>query len=170
MTDVPAKIRAGALACISISMAAILFVGTGGQIKAHETLGGEGAQSERASASSPGAAVVATESSRPRSIGSADLVTVPSPDTRPDASTTDGLTSATLVNQAPVETETSAQFKVGARVDPDRLHIVTRPGLYGMGRPPPGNRYGILNGRLIRFDPETMHVLSVIRHVEQILD
>ncbi|MDF3605595.1 hypothetical protein PE067_05205 [Paracoccus sp. DMF-8] len=66
--------------------------------------------------------------------------------------------------------QSGGAFKIGARVDPQELHVVTRPGLYGMGHPPRGNSYGVVNGRLIRFDPDTMQLLSVIRDVDQILD
>lgn len=63
-----------------------------------------------------------------------------------------------------------SRLQVGARLDPARLHPVKRPGLYGMSDPPPGSRYGIVEGRLIRYDPGNAQVLSIIREVDQILD
>lgn len=76
---------------------------------------------------------------------------------------------------APAETRQAANdsragVQIGGRLDPARLHPVTRPGLYGMSQPPSGSRYGIVEGRLIRYDPDNAQVLSVIREVEQILD
>ncbi|TWI36997.1 hypothetical protein IQ24_00787 [Paracoccus sulfuroxidans] len=61
-------------------------------------------------------------------------------------------------------------ISVGEALPPGKIHVITRPGLYGMGEPPRGSRYGIVNGRLIRFDPGTSRVLSVIRQVDRILD
>lgn len=61
--------------------------------------------------------------------------------------------------------------QVGQRIDPDALHRIKRPGLYGVGTSVDGSsNYGILEGRLIRYDPDTLRVQSVIREVDQILD
>ena len=60
--------------------------------------------------------------------------------------------------------------KVGRTVDGNRLHRVSRPGLYGMSQPPAGSAYGIVDDRLIRFDPESGRILSIIRQVDGILD
>lgn len=62
------------------------------------------------------------------------------------------------------------KVSVGKALAPSSIHVITRPGLYGMGQPPRGSRYGIVNGKLIRFDPSTSRVLSVIRQVDRILD
>ncbi len=64
----------------------------------------------------------------------------------------------------------TGKLRVGASIDPDRLHRVTRPGLYGISQSPSGSNYGILEGRLIRFDPEGLRIQSVIREVGEILD
>lgn len=61
-------------------------------------------------------------------------------------------------------------LQVGDRLDPAELHPVTRPGLYGMSQSPDGSAYGVVDGRLIRFDPESLTVKSIIRQVERILD
>lgn len=61
-------------------------------------------------------------------------------------------------------------LQVGASVPPGKLHRVSRPGLYGMSEPPAGSAYGIVDNRLIRFDPESQRVLSIIRQVDEILD
>lgn len=63
-----------------------------------------------------------------------------------------------------------AVLRVGDRLDQDRLHQITRPGLYGMSQPPAGSRYGVVDGRLIRYDPEKAQLLSIIRQVDRILD
>lgn len=57
------------------------------------------------------------------------------------------------------------QVQVGQPIDPALLHDISRPGLYGINRLPEGSRYGVLKGQLIRYDPATMHVQSVIRPV-----
>ncbi|WP_253879795.1 hypothetical protein [Paracoccus aminovorans] len=61
-------------------------------------------------------------------------------------------------------------LRVGGTVDAALLHPVTRPGLYGMSQPPAGSRYGIIAGQLIRYDPDSVQVLSIIRQVDRILD
>lgn len=52
---------------------------------------------------------------------------------------------------------------VGDDLDPARLHVITRPGLYGLTRGRPGDRFGIVEGLLVRFDPATMRLKSIIR-------
>lgn len=59
---------------------------------------------------------------------------------------------------------------VGNVVDWDHVHIVTRPGLYGLSEPPNGQRYAIVDGRLVRVDSQTSKILSIIRLVDAILD
>lgn len=59
---------------------------------------------------------------------------------------------------------------VGNVVDWDTVHVVTRPGLYGLSDPPSGQRYAIVDGRLVRVDGQTSKILSVIRLVDAILD
>lgn len=59
---------------------------------------------------------------------------------------------------------------VGDIFDLKDIHIVTRPGLYGLGEPPAGNRYAIVDGRLVRVDSGTGRLLSIIRLVDAILD
>ncbi|MFO1139910.1 MAG: hypothetical protein U1E41_12640 [Paracoccus sp. (in: a-proteobacteria)] len=60
--------------------------------------------------------------------------------------------------------------RVGQSVQADKLHRITRPGLYGMSEPPGGSAYGVVDGRLIRYDPKDGRVLSIIRQVDEILD
>lgn len=59
---------------------------------------------------------------------------------------------------------------VGDVIDWNGVHAVTRPGLYGLGDAPRGQRYAIVNGRLVRVDRETGRILSILRLVDAILD
>lgn len=59
-------------------------------------------------------------------------------------------------------------ISVGDTLDPETLHVISRPGLYGLGRTE-GSLYGIKDGTLLRFDPATMRLQGIIRHdVEQV--
>lgn len=60
--------------------------------------------------------------------------------------------------------------RVGEAIDPAELHPVQRPGLYGVGDSPDGSRYGIIDDRLIRYDPASLRVQSIIRQVDEIVD
>jgi len=60
--------------------------------------------------------------------------------------------------------------QVGDTVPPARLHIVTYPGLYGLGPDLPGSKYAVVDGYLLRVDPESRKVQSVIRRVDAIRD
>lgn len=62
------------------------------------------------------------------------------------------------------------QLLVGQIIDLDRVHMITRPGRYGLSGAPSGNRYAIVDGKLIRVDPKTGQILSILRSVEAILD
>lgn len=59
---------------------------------------------------------------------------------------------------------------IGQRLEPESLHRIKRPGLYGISQSPDGSAYGVAEGRLIRFDPAELRVQSVIREVDRILD
>lgn len=61
-------------------------------------------------------------------------------------------------------------LRVGAQVDPEQIHVVTRPGLYGIGHVPAGCQYGVIDGYLVRFDSETSRILSIVRSVHEVLD
>lgn len=60
--------------------------------------------------------------------------------------------------------------RVGKKIDPAELHPVRRPGLYGVSDSPDGSRYGIVNDRLIRYDPASLRIQSIIRQVDEIVD
>ena len=61
-------------------------------------------------------------------------------------------------------------ISVGDTLSRNRVHFVTEPGAYGLGRNVPGSEYAIANGRLIRIDPATLKVLSILRVQDGILD
>lgn len=61
-------------------------------------------------------------------------------------------------------------LRVGERLNPRDLHMIQRPGLYGISQSPEGSAYGVVQGRLIRFDPGNLQVQSIIREVDRILD
>lgn len=63
-----------------------------------------------------------------------------------------------------------SKLRVGDQIDPENVHTVTRPGLYGIGKVPVGSAYGVVRGNLVRYNPETMRLQSVIRSVEVVLD
>ena len=63
-----------------------------------------------------------------------------------------------------------AGVHVGDTLDPKRLHPVSRPGLYGIGHVPSGANYGVIDGLLVRYDPESRKVLSIVRAVDAVLD
>jgi len=62
------------------------------------------------------------------------------------------------------------KLRVGQHIDAEQLHRISRPGLYGISRPPAGSEYGVIDGRLVRYDAETLQVQSIIREVDHILD
>lgn len=59
---------------------------------------------------------------------------------------------------------------VGRIVEWNDVHLIRKPGLYGLAQAPDGQRYAIVDGRLVRIDAGTAKVLSVIRAVDAILD
>lgn len=59
---------------------------------------------------------------------------------------------------------------VGRVVDWRDVHVVRKPGLYGLAQAPRGQHYAIIDGRLVRIEANTAKVLSVIRTVDAILD
>lgn len=61
-------------------------------------------------------------------------------------------------------------LQVGENYDPAKVHLVTEPGRYGLGTPPQGSQYAVIDSYLVRVEPVSMKVLSVIRLVNEILD
>lgn len=63
-----------------------------------------------------------------------------------------------------------SDITVGDTVPLDRIHIVTRPGAYGLSDPQQGDSYAIVSGQLVRIDSASGKVLSALRQIERILD
>ncbi|MFN3524901.1 MAG: hypothetical protein ACK4YU_02325 [Paracoccus sp. (in: a-proteobacteria)] len=59
---------------------------------------------------------------------------------------------------------------VGDIAPRDQMHLVTRPGAYGLSDPPGTDRYAIVGGQLVRIDGASGKILSALRRVERILD
>ena len=59
---------------------------------------------------------------------------------------------------------------VGDRLIPEQVHVLAEPGRYGLGPQIRGSRYGIAEGHLIRFDPDSLQVQSVLRRQHQLPD
>uniref|UniRef100_UPI00351A8736 hypothetical protein n=1 Tax=uncultured Paracoccus sp. TaxID=189685 RepID=UPI00351A8736 len=66
--------------------------------------------------------------------------------------------------------EARTEVMVGETAMPGRLHVISHPGRYGLGPDLPGSIYGVVDGMLVRIDPNTREIQSVIRRVDRILD
>lgn len=66
--------------------------------------------------------------------------------------------------------QAKAAVRVGDVLKLGGIHVVTRPGLYGLGVPPSGDQYAVVGNHLLRVDGETGKVLSILRTVTAILD
>lgn len=64
----------------------------------------------------------------------------------------------------------SAGFSVGDKLATAEVHIINNPGRYGLGPPPAGSAYAVAHGMLIRIDPKSGQVLSIMRAQSEILD
>lgn len=62
------------------------------------------------------------------------------------------------------------ELAVGDILPPGQVHIIKELGLYGLGRNVGGSQYAVAKGLLIRIDPKTMKVLSILRPQAEILD
>lgn len=78
--------------------------------------------------------------------------------------------TAALSDEAMVLPQVPGKFSVGDRVAPDDVHPILQPGRYGLGPQLSGSHYGIVSGQLIRFDPATYQVQSILRRQVQLLD
>ncbi|MBM3604568.1 MAG: hypothetical protein FJX25_07360 [Alphaproteobacteria bacterium] len=63
-----------------------------------------------------------------------------------------------------------AAFQVGDIALPEDLHLISRPGLYGLGVAPPGSHYAILDGQIIRVELATSRIRSILRVAPATLD
>lgn len=64
----------------------------------------------------------------------------------------------------------SGEFGVGDALPAEDIHVISKPGLYGLGPEPANSKYAIAHDKLIRIDPESGKVLSILRSQAQILD
>lgn len=53
--------------------------------------------------------------------------------------------------------------EIGEPVAPESLHVIDRPGLYGVSEPKPGMEYAVVGNSLVRIDAATSTVRSIIR-------
>lgn len=59
------------------------------------------------------------------------------------------------------------KLATGDILSPDQVEFIDHPGRYGLGTQLRGSRYAIVGDHLVRIDPATMQVLSILRsHVE----
>lgn len=63
-----------------------------------------------------------------------------------------------------------AELRVGDRVEAHRLHMIGRPGLYGLGPEPEGSAYAVVDSKLVRVDTEKMVIRAIIRPGVQPVD
>ena len=63
-----------------------------------------------------------------------------------------------------------SNFGVGDVLPAGEIHIISNPGLYGLGPEPANSKYAIAHGKLIRIDPNTGKVLSILRSQSEVLD
>lgn len=61
-------------------------------------------------------------------------------------------------------------FSVGDTVTAEHVHLISRPGLYGLATPPQGQRYAVMEGQIVRVQTDTLQVRSVLRSAPRILD
>lgn len=71
---------------------------------------------------------------------------------------------------SPAMIEAQQDIAVGDRLARSGVHFISEPGLYGLGRTVAASEYAVAGGRLIRIDPKTLQVLSILRVQNGILD
>lgn len=59
---------------------------------------------------------------------------------------------------------------VGDTLPAAEVHIITSPGRYGLGPEPEGGKYAVAKGKLIRIDPESYKIQSILRAQSEVLD
>lgn len=56
-----------------------------------------------------------------------------------------------------------AMPSIGEIAPADRVMLIQRPGLYGLGEPPEGDAYAILDGQIVRVGQDDGRLRSVLR-------
>ncbi|MGR3199971.1 MAG: hypothetical protein ACU0HS_01305 [Paracoccus sp. (in: a-proteobacteria)] len=80
----------------------------------------------------------------------------------------DHLSAATCGEQC--LTRQDATVVVGDIASEHQVHMITRPGRYGLSSPPAGDAYAVVAGHIVRLDPTSKRIESVLRPVPRILD
>lgn len=62
------------------------------------------------------------------------------------------------------------RLQIGEPVAADSIHLIERPGLYGVADPAPGMRYAVVGSSLVRIDAATNVVRSIVRGSVRPLD
>lgn len=68
--------------------------------------------------------------------------------------------------QAKSDSAADASVRVGDTVNLEQVDIVEEPEVYGLGFSPAGNRYAIIDNLLVRLNPDTGKVLSILREIQ----
>ena len=68
--------------------------------------------------------------------------------------------------QAKSDSAADASVRVGDTVNLEQVDIVEEPEVYGLGLSPAGNRYAIIDNLLVRLNPDTGKVLSILREIQ----
>ncbi|MDB6177525.1 hypothetical protein PAF17_08365 [Paracoccus sp. Z330] len=91
--------------------------------------------------------------------------------TLPIAAQTDAGRNSLLAAPAAQDQVTSGEtLRVGDHVDIGSIHLVRHPGRYGLGLPPSGSVFAVANDFLLRIDPDTGQILSILRDVSTLVD
>lgn len=92
----------------------------------------------------------------------------------PEQQTNASLAGSMMENRHPLSSPRAIVIDglaVGDILDGSKMHVITRPGLYGLGgSATTESRYGIIEGKLLRFDPQTMQLRAIIRHGVSVLE
>ncbi|MBK4215268.1 hypothetical protein JJJ17_04940 [Paracoccus caeni] len=67
-------------------------------------------------------------------------------------------------------TPTIVGFSAGDVPPRDSIHLIDRPGKYGLGPELPGSHYAIVSNTLVRVDASSFKILSVLRSHAEVLD
>lgn len=81
-----------------------------------------------------------------------------------------GLAKKTPACLPPGQAKKLPALRVGQYLDLQHAHLISHPGRYGLSKAPTGNRYAIMDGRLMRVDESTGKILSILRVIDAILD
>ena len=66
-------------------------------------------------------------------------------------------------NQANVALTEPRALMPGEVMPPENIEFIENPGRYGLGSDLRGSRYAIVDGHLVRIDPQTMELQSILR-------